>query len=155
MKIMEVENRTSMLVEQLLRVWESSVRATHLFLSDVEIEHIKIYVPQFLREVPRLFLAEDEAGHPVAFMGLADRSLEMLFVVSEMRGRGIGKQLLQYGIDNCSIETLTVNEQNPRAKGFYEHMGFRVYKRTELDEQGNAYPLLYMRYEPFTPKEVF
>lgn len=109
----------------------------------------------FLREVPRLFLVEDEEGHPVAFMGLADRSLEMLFVASEMRGRGIGKQLLQYGIDNCSIETLTVNEQNPRAKGFYEHMGFRVYKRTELDEQGNAYPLLYMRYESFTPKEVF
>ena len=50
MKIKEVENRTSILVEQLLRVWESSVRATHLFLSDVEIEHIKIYVPQFLRE---------------------------------------------------------------------------------------------------------
>ena len=47
MKIKEAENRTSILVEQLLRVWESSVRATHLFLSDVEIEHIKIYVPQF------------------------------------------------------------------------------------------------------------
>ena len=38
-----------------------------------------------------------------------------------------------------------MNEQNPQAKGFYEHMGFRVYKRTELDEQGNPYPLLYMR----------
>ena len=43
------------------------------------------------------------------------------------------------------MERLTVNEQNPQAKGFYEHMGFHVYKRTELDEQGNPYPLLYMR----------
>ena len=101
-----------------------------------------------MREVPRLFLAEDETEHPVAFMGLADRSLEMLFVAPEMRGRGIGKQLLQYGIDNYSIQTLTVNEQNPLARGFYEHMGFQVYKRTELDEQGNPYPLLYMRYAP-------
>lgn len=148
MKIIEVGNRTSKLVEQLLLVWESSVRATHLFLSDVEIERIKIHVPQFLWAVPRLFLAEDEAGHPVAFMGLVDRSLEMLFVASEMRGRGIGKRLLQYGIDNYSVETLTVNEQNPQARGFYEHMGFQVYKRTELDEQGDPYPLLYMRYEP-------
>ena len=146
MKIIEVENRTSKLVEQLLLVWESSVRATHLFLSDVEIERIKIHVPQFLWAVPRLFFVEDEAGHPVAFMGLVDRSLEMLFVASEMRGRGIGKRLLQYGIDNYSIETLTVNEQNPQARGFYEHMGFQVYKRTELDEQGDPYPLLYMRY---------
>lgn len=135
-------------MEQLLLVWESSVRATHLFLSDVEIERIKIHVPQFLEEVPCLFLAEDEAGHPVAFMGLADRSLEMLFVASEMRGRGIGKRLLEYGIDNNSIETLTVNEQNSQARGFYEHMGFQVYKRTELDEQGDPYPLLYMRYAP-------
>lgn len=148
MKIIEVGNRTSKLVEQLLLVWESSVRATHLFLSDVEIERIKIHVPQFLWAVPRLFLVEDEAGHPVAFMGLVDRSLEMLFVASEMRGRGIGKRLLQYGIDNYSIETLTVNEQNPQARGFYEHMGFQVYKRTELDEQGDPYPLLYMRYAP-------
>lgn len=148
MKIIEVGNRTSKLVEQLLLVWESSVRATHLFLSDVEIERIKIHVPQFLWAVPRLFLVEDEAGHPVAFMGLVDRSLEMLFVASEMRGRGIGKRLLQYGIDNYSIETLTVNEQNPQARGFYEHMGFQVYKRTEVDEQGDPYPLLYMRYSP-------
>ena len=40
---------------------------------------------------------------------------------------------------------VAVNEQNPLAKGFYEHMGFEVYKRTECDEQGNPYPLLYMR----------
>lgn len=37
-----------------------------------------------------------------------------------------------------------MNEQNPQARGFYEHMGFRVYKRTDHDEQGNPYPLLYM-----------
>ena len=43
------------------------------------------------------------------------------------------------------INDLAVNEQNPLAKGFYEHLGFIVYKRTEFDEQGNAYPLLYMK----------
>ena len=40
----------------------------------------------------------------------------------------------------------SIKEQNPQAKGFYEHMGFQVYKRTDLDEQGNPYPLLYMRH---------
>lgn len=38
-----------------------------------------------------------------------------------------------------------MNEQNPDAVGFYEHLGFRTYKRTELDEEGRPYPLLYMR----------
>ena len=78
-------------------------------------------------------------------MGVADKMLEMLFVSNESRGKGIGKKLLQYGIENYAINELTVNEQNPLAKGFYEYMGFEVYKRTELDEQGNPYPLLYMK----------
>ena len=40
---------------------------------------------------------------------------------------------------------MTVNEQNPQAVGFYEHMGFAAYKRTDLDKHGNPYPLLYMK----------
>lgn len=150
MKLFEVKNRAPELIAQLVKVWEASVRATHLFLSDGEIEHIKIYVPQMLEEVPNLVVAEVEEGHPIAFMGHADRSLEMLFVAPEVRGCGIGKQLVNYGIENYAIERLTVNEQNPQVIGFYEHMGFHAYKRTELDEQGNPYPLLYMRYIPST-----
>ena len=48
-------------------------------------------------------------------------------------------------IENFSINEVTVNEQNSQAIGFYEHMGFRTYKRTDTDEQGMPYPLLYMR----------
>lgn len=145
MNMIEMKDRTIVLVEQLLKVWESSVKATHLFLSDDEINNIKQYVPQALKDVPVLVVAEDENENPIGFMGIADKMLEMLFVSNENRGQGIGKQLFQYGIKNYSINELAVNEQNPIAKGFYEHMGFKVYKRTELDEQGNPYPLLYMK----------
>ena len=41
MKIFEVENRTSTLINNLLEIWEGSVKATHLFLSNEEIEKIK------------------------------------------------------------------------------------------------------------------
>lgn len=44
-----------------------------------------------------------------------------------------------------SNQEVTVNEQNPKAVGFYEHLGFQTYKRTECDEEGNPYPLLYMK----------
>ena len=77
-------------------------------------------------------------------MGIDDGSLEMLFISPEERGKGLGKRLIQHGIENYAARRLTVNEQNPQAKVFYEHMGFHVYKRTELDEQGNPYRLLYM-----------
>ena len=69
----------------------------------------------------------------------------MLFVYAESRGQGIRKGLLKYGMDRYAVDELTVNEQNPSAKGFYAHMGFAVCKRTERDEQGNPYPLLYMK----------
>lgn len=144
MKIVEVANRTPDLINRLLEVWEGSVRATHLFLSDAEIKSIKEYVPQALNGIAHLMIAEDDTNYPVAFMGIEDGTLEMLFISPEERGKGLGKRLIQYGIENYAVELLAVNEQNPQAKRFYEHMGFHVYKRTDLDEQGNPYPLLYM-----------
>ena len=145
MKITEAENRTPELINQLLEVWEDSVRATHLFLSDDEIKSIKEYVPQALNGIAHLLVAQDGSGCPAAFRGMEDGSLEMLFVAPEERGKGLGKRLIQYGIENYAVKRLAVNEQNPQAKGFYEHMGFQVYKRTDFDEQGKPYPLLYMR----------
>ena len=142
-KLYEVQDRSPLLLDALLKIWKQSVRATHLFLSDTEVNAIRAYVPQALKGVEHLIAAEMEK--PIAFMGVQDGRLEMLFLAPEERGKGIGKQLLQYGIETYGIVELTVNEQNPQAVGFYEHMGFETYRRTELDEQGNPYPLLYMK----------
>ena len=132
------------MIAELLNVWESSVKATHCFLSEKEIGRIKRYVPQALRAVPHLLIAEED-GVPVAFAGIDGRKLEMLFVSAEKRGRGIGKKLLQHAVENYAVSELAVNEQNPQAMGFYEHMGFRTYKRSDIDEQGDPYPVLYMK----------
>ena len=95
MKIIEVQERTQDLIQQLLIVWEKSVRETHLFLSDAEIEAIKKYVPEALNGVAHLIIANDEEGYPAAFMGIEDEVLEMLFITPEQRGRGLGKDLLK------------------------------------------------------------
>ena len=144
-RIADMEDRDSLLLEQLLNVWENSVRATHFFLAEADMEDIKKYVPQALRDISHLIVAENGQGVPAAFMGIEGQKLEMLFISPEETGRGLGRKLLQYGRQNFAIKTLGVNEQNPQAKGFYEHMGFQVYKRTDHDEQGNPYPVLYMR----------
>ncbi len=52
MEIFEVKDRNSLLIRQLLSVWESSVKATHHFLTESEREGIKRYIPQALREIP-------------------------------------------------------------------------------------------------------
>ena len=144
MKIYEVQDRDTCL-ETLVSVWEDSVRATHLFLSEAEILKIKGYVPQALSGVQHLVVAENAVGQPIAFMGVENHRLEMLFLASSARGQGLGKQLMQFGDENYGITELTVNEQNPQAVGFYEHIGFTTYKRTDHDEEGNPYPLLYMK----------
>ena len=142
-KLYEVQDRNQPLLDVLLDIWEQSVRVSHLFLSDAEVKNIKAYVPQALKSVEQLIVAETE--QPIAFMGVQNGRLEMLFLAPEERGNGIGKQMLQYGIENYGIAELTVNEQNPQAVGFYAHMGFETHKRTELDEEGDPYPLLYMK----------
>ena len=147
MNIKEIKDRYSLLISKLLEVWEDSVKATHLFLSDDEIKNIKKYVPQAIFEVSHLVVMENESHQPIAFMGIEDIKLEMLFIKNSERGKGLGKQLLNYGIENYNVNELEVNEQNPSAKEFYEHMGFKTYKRTELDAQGNSYPILYMKLE--------
>lgn len=144
MKIYEIEERDALL-PALMNIWEASVKATHHFLSEAEIEHIKAYVPQAIKGVEHLIIAEHESGIPVAFMGMENDRLEMLFLSPEERGKGIGKKLIRYGIENYGIQEVTVNEQNPQAVGFYEYMGFVAYKRTEYDEEGDPYPLLYMK----------
>lgn len=142
--IHEVQEREP-LMETLVELWETSVRATHHFLSDDEVRQIKTYVPQALNGAAHLLIAENEAGEPIAFLGTENHRLEMLLLSPAVRGKGIGKELLQYGIENYEIRELTVNEQNPQAVGFYDHMGFQTYKRTDCDEEGNPYPLLYMK----------
>ena len=146
-RIFEVKDRTPILVNELLDIWEDSVKATHLFLSSEEIEMIKKYVPQALKEVKHLVISKNENNEPIAFMGIEDGKLEMLFIKNSEREKGIGKKLLNYGIEKYNVSELVVNEQNPNAKAFYEHLGFKVYKRSEVDEQGNPYPILYMKLE--------
>lgn len=147
MKLIKAKDRNLQIIDKLLEVWESSVRATHNFLSNEEILEIKKYVPEALSGISHLIIKTNEDENPIAFMGIENNKLEMLFIAPKYRGKGIGKKMLLYGIENYGVNDLAVNEDNPLAKGFYEHMGFKVYERHELDDQGKPYPVLYMRLE--------
>lgn len=132
-------------MEEILDTWESSVRATHDFLSEEDIISIKPQVVEGVKFVSNLLCVRDENDLIKAFMGIHDSKIEMLFVSNENRGNGIGKRLVEYAIDVLNINYVDVNEQNPQALGFYEHMGFQVFEKSELDEQGNPFPILHMK----------
>lgn len=101
-------------------------------------------MPEALAHVPALIVARQN-GKPVAFMGIDKQKLEMLFVDSGYFGQGVGKALIQFAFDHHQVNEVVVNEQNPQAVGFYLHCGFEVYRRSDSDEQGNPYPVLYMK----------
>ncbi|QIB69685.1 GNAT family N-acetyltransferase [Aminipila butyrica] len=146
MIIKEITQPSDDIINNLFDLWACSVRATHLFLSENDLQQISEYIPNALLQVPHLIVIQNTDGKFLGFMGIADTKLEMLFISPEARGRGAGKQLVTYGIENYSVNEVCVNEQNPQAVGFYRHLGFVVYKRTERDEQGNPFPLLFMNY---------
>ena len=64
MRIVRVQERHPVLIHALLDIWERSVKATHLFLSDGEIENIKEYVPRALMGVENLTVAEMKTASP-------------------------------------------------------------------------------------------
>ena len=131
---------------ELLTVWEDSVRSSHEFLSEQDIENLKPMVLSALQAVPKLFCLfhEKECG-VIGFMGVDGGMLEMLFLASAWRGQGYGKRMICYAIDELKISRVDVNEQNPHARRFYERAGFSVYARSELDGQGNPFPVLHMK----------
>lgn len=60
MQISEPEGRSQQLVDQLVCVWERSVRASHDFLGEKDIERIKGYVPQAILGVEHLVVASKD-----------------------------------------------------------------------------------------------
>lgn len=141
MQIKEIIKLNQSTEQELLTIWESSVRATHKFLNNDEILQIRNYVPQAFKQVEHLLIIIDHEQIK-GFMGINDQKVEMLFIDAQTRSKGYGSKLLNYGIQ---IDELAVNEQNPQAVGFYEHLGFKVVERSATDDQGNPYPILRMK----------
>ena len=131
--------------EELTRVWEASVRATHQFLPDSYIELLRNLVLTRYLDAVMLICTRDRQQRITGFAGVAAGKIEMLFIDPEHRNQGLGKQLLRYAIERLNADELDVNEQNPQALGFYEKQGFEMIGRSEVDGMGQPYPLLHMR----------
>lgn len=130
---------------RVLEVWEASVRATHDFLSEEDIQFLKPLIPGALTHVAELACVRDAAGEVAGFVGVEGDKVEMLFVHPTQRGRGVGSRLLNYAVEVLGAQTVDVNEQNAQAVGFYLRMGFEVEGRSELDGTGRPFPLLHLR----------
>ena len=140
--------RNNSLLNRLTELWEASVRASHHFLREEDIENLKPYVTEGLASIRHLYVVFDTDA-PTAFIGIQDEKIEMLFVSPQYLRKGIGKQLVNMAVKNHKAIFVDVNEQNPGARAFYEKLGFVEFGRTEMDEQGNPFPIIEMRRKEF------
>lgn len=128
---------------RLIEIWSSAVEHTHDFLKKEDFVFYKEQLPTYFGYV-NLFGYEYD-GVLQGFMGVAEGCLEMLFIHDDWHGKGIGRKLLNHGIENLGVTKVDVNEQNEQAVGFYEHVGFHTVQRSAYDGQGKAYPILHMQ----------
>ena len=129
----------------LTELWEASVRATHDFLTEAHIQRLRPLILNDYLAAVELRAARDGQGKLLGFAGVHEHKLEMLFIDPARRGAGVGKALLDFVVAELGVREVDVNEQNPQAVGFYLHQGFSVTGRSELDGQGEPFPLLHLQ----------
>ncbi len=148
---MNLENKTISEIDpseypQVVELWEASVRATHHFLKEEDIAYFKPLILETYLNAVHLRSIRNDKGVIQAFIGVADSQIEMLFVHPEVFGKGLGKQLVHFALEHMNATSVDVNEDNPAAVGFYQHIGFEIKSRSPLDATGKPFPILHMSY---------
>ncbi len=149
------ESRKSMM-PLFLSLWEASVRATHLFLSEEDILRLKPEVERNIETITHFYVGiesgkegENEREYTLSevrgFIGVEEDSIEMLFVDPQFFNQGFGSNLLALAVSKLGARYVDLNEENGEAAEFYRLRGFEVFDRSDEDAYGNPYPILHLK----------
>lgn len=120
--------------DALTDLWEASVRATHTFLLQGEVERLRPMVRDACLDSVDIYGMRGHDGRPVAFAGVCGDKLEMLFVHPSFFGRGLGRTLVSHVVNTLGVRFVDVNEQKYRCYGFLPGVWvlrkYRAMKRT-------------------------
>ncbi|KVD74089.1 GNAT family acetyltransferase [Burkholderia sp. ABCPW 14] len=130
----------------LVEIWRRSVRATHTFLHEQDIEDLYPQVRDMYLPSVTVWVDEAADGRITGFIGVDGRQVEMLFIEPDLFGQGIGTSLLDHVREQHARLTVDVNEQNPQAHRFYLRYGFKEIGRSATDSAGRPFPLVHMAY---------
>lgn len=135
--------------QRMLELWERSVRATHLFLEEEDVELLRPLVAEELASdaVDWWVLVTDDKVF--GFLGFAHDAIEALFIEPEHHRQGGGRRLVGHAQSLAKgALAVDVNEQNEAALRFYEALGFAVVGRSPTDAGGRLFPIVHMRRPP-------
>ena len=130
----------------LLDLWERSARATHHFLTSMDVDDLRPLVAKELADAGiDWWVAAFDDGELAGFLGYTPGVIDGLFVDPAYRGLGVGTLFIAHAqLLAGGALRVDVNEQNAAARGFYESLGFTVVGRSPLDGGGRPFPLLQM-----------
>lgn len=141
---MRIEKAESTDYLDLIEIWEASINATHDFLNKEDVVYFKKRILEEYFDLVDLFVFKNNEDRILGFLGISQDKVEMLFVHPNNMGKGIGRMLLNFAVMENGVTKVDVNEQNPKAVGFYKAMGFEIIRRNDLDAEGKPYPILEM-----------
>jgi putative acetyltransferase len=137
----------------LLDIWLRSVRATHKFLSETDIQSFLPLVRDYLGSAEsEIWILRSDSGVPMGFLGMSGSKMQALFLAPEFHRRGAGRRMVRFAQQLRGELTVDVNEQNPAACRFYQACGFVIDGRSELDGTGRPFPLLHLRLSDRGPR---
>ncbi len=133
--------------EQLVALWERSVRATHDFLTDSDIVSLR---PQAAEELAGAavdwWVLVSPAGTIAGFLGYTSGTIEGLFIDPDHRRQGAGRLLVAHAqVLAAGPLAVDVNEGNTQAIRAYQALGFSVVARSPTDGEGRPFPILHMK----------
>ncbi|KLT67572.1 hypothetical protein AB669_00160 [Pedobacter sp. BMA] len=126
--------------QQVLELWEKSVRESHDFLNDQDIQDYRALMESQYLDKTKLYAAE-ENGLMKGFIGFSGNQIRLLFISPDSMRKGFGKKLLNFAIRDRQIKEVDVNGQNTAAYQFYHQAGFRIIKKYPYDGAGKPYPV--------------
>src|SRR5262249_29732967 len=104
----------------LVDIWLRSVRATHTFVPEEDIQSLLSATRDTLTsDEPELWILCSASGMIMGFMGMSVSEIEALFLAPEFRRRGGGRRLVRHAQELRDELTVDVNEQNGAARRFY------------------------------------
>ncbi|MEB0045973.1 MULTISPECIES: GNAT family N-acetyltransferase [unclassified Pseudomonas] len=132
----------------LAALWERSVRATHDFLTEDDVQFFYPLVRDAYLPALTVWVGDHPDGTPAGFIATSADNVQMLFVEPAQRGQGVGRQLLDHVKFLHDVLSVDVSEQNAQAHGFYLHYGFEQIGRSQRDGQGRPFPVIHLALKP-------
>ncbi|MBR3692914.1 MAG: GNAT family N-acetyltransferase [Erysipelotrichales bacterium] len=92
---------------------------------------------RYQEQIDTFYVYDD--GVVKGFMQVEEIELKKLFVEPILHSQGIGAVLLEYALQECSVQGLWALEKNVRAIEFYERHGFRKSDIKRLEDDTEEY----------------